>query len=92
MYDGSTADAGTSTTKLYFSTNNTLDASDIYLGNRFVPAIAAGSSQNGSTNVTIPAGIAVGTYYIIAVADSDNTVAEKNETNNIYARSISITQ
>src|SRR5262249_44934594 len=40
--------------------------------------------------VTIPAGTGPGTFYIIAKADSGNTVAETSETNNTRSRSISI--
>jgi subtilase family serine protease len=40
--------------------------------------------------VTIPPGTVAGNYYILAVADADNTVAESNENNNVTARPLTI--
>ena len=83
-------DAGASTTKLYLSTNTTWDAGDTYLGSRAVPMLAAGASSAGSTSVTIPSSIATGTYYIIALTDDGNAIAETNETNNKKTKAITI--
>ena len=77
-------------TRFYLSTNTTLDASDQLLGSRAVPALAAGASSAASTSVTIPAGTATGTYYIVAQADALATNAETNETNNNGFSSIRI--
>jgi serine protease len=74
--------AGASTTSFYLSTDCTLDGGDILLGSRAVPALAGNASNRATTSVTIPAGIPLGTYYIIAQADNWNVVAESNETNN----------
>ena len=79
--------SGASTTRFYLSTNPSFDASDTRLdGSRPVGPLAAGASSTGSTSVTIPAGLAVGTYYLIALADADNAVAETSESNNTAAR------
>jgi uncharacterized delta-60 repeat protein len=78
--------AGASTTRFYLSTNTTLDAADIPLGSRAVPALASGASNAGATLVTIPAGTATGTYNILAAADSAHVLAEKNESNNLSTR------
>src|SRR5215472_13930160 len=75
--------AGPTTTRFYLSTNTVLDASDVPLGSRAVPALAAGATSSGSTVVTIPTGTATGTYYILAMADADNVVAETQENNNV---------
>ncbi len=83
-------DAIASTTKLYLSTNTTWDAGDAYLGSRSVPLLTAGASSAGSTSVTIPSGIATGPYYIIALTDDGNVVAETNETNNKKTKAITI--
>lgn len=80
-----TGSAASSLTGFYLSTSTTLNSSAVALGSRSVPALAAGASSSGSTTVTIPAGTAGGTYYIIADADSTNLVAETNETNNTRA-------
>src|SRR5499427_1225131 len=75
--------ADPTTTRFYLSTNTVLDASDVPLGSRAVPALAAGATSSGSTVVTIPTGTSIGTYYILAVADADNVVAETQENNNV---------
>ena len=81
------------TTKYYLSTNPTFDApGDVWLASRAVPLLATGASSVGpQTAVTIPPGTASGNYYILAVADSDNTVAESNENNNVTAKPLTIT-
>ncbi|MBI4462341.1 MAG: hypothetical protein HY653_05495, partial [Acidobacteria bacterium] len=86
---GGTADA--STTRIYLSINTLLDANDVPLGGRAVPALAPGVSSSASTTLTIPAGTAAGTYYLIAKADGDNVVAETQETNNTYVATILVT-
>ena len=78
--------AGASTTRFYLSTDATLDAADVALGARTVPALASGASNAGTTLVTIPATTAPGTYYILAKADGANVLVEKNEANNVSAR------
>ena len=82
--------ADASTTSFYLSTNSTLDVGDTLLGSRSVPALAAGASSTGTTSVTIPAGTAPGTYYIIAKADAPGTIAETNEANNTVYKTIVI--
>ena len=82
---------GTSVTRFYLSTNATLDAEDTLLeGSRAVPSLAAGASSSGSTGVTFPANLAVGSYYVIGKADADATVGETNEGNNTSLRSVQI--
>jgi subtilase family serine protease len=83
-----TADA--STTTLYLSTDTTVGASDIVLGNRAVPVLASGATDSASTIVTIPAGTATGSYYVIARADAGEVVVELYETNNTMYRALAI--
>jgi subtilase family serine protease/subtilisin family serine protease len=83
-------DAGSSVTQLYLSSNSALDPSDILLDNRSVPVLAAGASSTGSTTVTVPGNTAAGNWYIIAKADGEELVAETSESNNTYARMITI--
>jgi subtilase family serine protease len=75
--------AGTSTTRYYLSSNSTLDASDTVLGSRTVPLLATGATSVQSTTLTIPAGLATGTYYLIAQSDADNAIVETFENNNV---------
>ncbi len=74
--------AGPSTTVFYLSVNATLDTGDQLLATRAVPALAATATSTASTPLTIPAGTATGTYYIVVKADANNEVAESAETNN----------
>ena len=74
--------AGASTTRFYLSADGVLDASDLVLGGRPVPALAGGESHAGSTVLALPAGVAAGQYYLWAKADGDEVVAEVIETNN----------
>ncbi len=84
------ADAGASVIRFYLSTNTSFDTSDVLIGSRDVPAIAAGSSSSGTTSVVIPSGLS-GTYYIFAVADGTGVVAEASEGNNSFLRVVQVT-
>jgi subtilase family serine protease len=75
-------DSAPSATLFYLSSNTVLDAADVLLGSRAIGPLAAGAAEAGSTTVTIPAGTAAGTYYILAQADGEAAVAETSETNN----------
>jgi alpha-tubulin suppressor-like RCC1 family protein len=80
---GTAATAGGSVTMLYWSTNSVWDASDTPLAERGVePLDAQTSSGPAGTSVTVPGTAAVGTYYVIARADANNTESETSETNN----------
>ncbi|MBI4685329.1 MAG: SBBP repeat-containing protein [Nitrospirae bacterium] len=82
--------AAPSTTKFYWSTNNSYSTDDLYLGERPVPALAPTTPNSGSISVTVPdtCSISKVTFYIIARADADNGVVETNENNNNKAKSI----
>jgi subtilase family serine protease len=83
-------DAGASRVKFYFSVNFMLDASDIELnGTRVVPVLGPNLSNTGSTTLTLPSGVS-GNFYIIIVADGEQTVAESTESNNTVMRFIQI--
>ena len=84
--------APASTTGIYLSPDATLEAGDVRLGSRAVPALGAGVTHSGTTGVTIPAGTAAGAYYILVKADADNLVLELNEGNNFVppARAITV--
>jgi subtilisin family serine protease/subtilase family serine protease len=75
----------TSTTGFYLSINMNLDAADVFLGSRQVPPLSVGASDVGSTTLRIPGSTATGSYYVLAKADSEGTVPENNETNNVRA-------
>jgi subtilase family serine protease len=72
---------------LYLSTDNVITTSDIRLGYHYVAAMAAGAAISSQNTVTVPSTLAPGTYYIGAIADYSNNVAESDETNNALAGS-----
>jgi hypothetical protein len=76
------AGAGGSQTRFYLSLNTAVDGADVILGNRAVVALAAGASEAASSGLTIPAGTATGTYYLLACADAAGVIAETVESNN----------
>jgi subtilase family serine protease len=82
--------AAGSVTRLYLSTNPTVEASDTLLGYRAVPALASNADSRVETQVTIPTTTAPGWYYVVAKTDADDLVLETQETNNVSARSIQI--
>ena len=79
-----------SETGFYFSTNSTFDASDVLLGSRSVPALGTSAISTATTQLTVPAGTSVGTYWVIAVADRSLALAESIETNNARAYSFRV--
>src|SRR5205814_1070763 len=90
-----TAQAAASTTRIYFSLHATLDGTETTSVDRDVPSLNAvssssGSISSGSTTLTIPAGTAPGTYYLIAVADASNAVVESKEDNNTTTQKIEV--
>ena len=79
-----------STTGYYLSTDNHLDAGDILIGRRMVPALAAGGSSLASGQAVVPAGRLPGAYFILAVADDPKVIVESNEGNNTNAFAITV--
>lgn len=76
-------EAPASSTAWYLSTNFALDASDVRLDPpHAVPALAPGASASSTTAVTLP-DVTAGVWYLLAVADEGNTIAETLEGNNV---------
>jgi subtilase family serine protease len=80
-----TVAAGVSETGFYLSANSTLDASDVFLGSRAVPALPAGGSERATTSFVVPQSTVSGTYYVVARADWLDRVEETNDANNTRA-------
>ncbi|GFE69627.1 CARDB domain-containing protein [Chroococcus sp. FPU101] len=85
-------DWSSSETKFYLSTNSTLDSSDIHLATDYLYALDPGASFTESYWFSIDENVAGGTYYFIAKTDSNNTVVETNENNNITSKIITVTK
>ena len=75
----------------YFSTDATLDATDVLLGNSTGYALSPGSSNYRSITATIPATTAPGNYYILFAGDYLNQVSESNENNNVASVNVTVT-
>ncbi|MBX0291189.1 T9SS type A sorting domain-containing protein [Hymenobacter sp. HSC-4F20] len=90
VYNLAAAVASSSTVGYYLSTNATLDAADLLLTSS--PGGQLGASQSGyrAASATLPSTTAPGTYYVLFVADYQNTVSETNEANNLAAVSLNI--
>ncbi len=86
-----TATAGASNLKYYLSSNATYEAGDTYLALDAVASLAASGTAAVSELVTIPAGTAAGTWYILFYADADLAVTESSETNNVGYVAITVT-
>jgi subtilase family serine protease len=86
----STGAAPGTLTQYFLSLNTALDAADVLLGSRSIPALAPGASNSGSVAITLPTGTATGVWYLIAKADGNDSLPESSETNNITSRSIQI--
>jgi subtilase family serine protease len=82
--------APATTTRFYLSANAVLDAGDVDLGARAVPVLAGGATHVGVTSLTVPVGTAPGRYYLVAQADGAAAVPEVYETNNTYARIVTV--
>ncbi|GAA4042386.1 hypothetical protein GCM10022409_30480 [Hymenobacter glaciei] len=74
----------------YLSTNTVFDASDVLLLNSPGSTLIAGGYTSRYNNLTLPANTAIGSYYVLFVADPTNVVAESNETNNVSSYSLQV--
>jgi subtilisin family serine protease len=74
--------APASVLEFYWSTNTTVDANDTVLASINIGPLGPNSSQAGQMPLVIPSDATLGTYTLIARADSTNTVVEASETNN----------
>lgn len=85
------ASAGSSTIRLYVSTNPTFEPTDILLAYGDIGAVDAGSylTITGS-GITISGTTIPGTYYILFRADATDNVQESNENNNISFSSLTV--
>lgn len=77
---------GTSfTVQFYLSTDATITTSDVAICSRVVAGIAAGEISTGTTSCYLSPTLTARTYYLGAIVDSGNAVAEAVETNNAAA-------
>ena len=75
--------AAASVTSFYLSVNSAIDAADVFLGTRPVPALTAGQVSTVTTSFTVPPAMPVSRYYVLAKSDHGSAVIEIYETNNV---------
>ncbi|MDB5236809.1 MAG: hypothetical protein JWR44_3802 [Hymenobacter sp.] len=89
LYNQGNALANPATIGYYLSTNQVLDASDVLLGNT-TGSVSGNNYASRFVNLTVPAGTAVGSYYVLFVADYLNQVGETNENNNLATAALQV--
>ncbi|MBU5611323.1 CARDB domain-containing protein [Geomonas azotofigens] len=67
---------------LYFSADATASTSDYVITIATPSSVAGGTSKTFTGTVNVPSSIPAGTYYLAALADPANVVAEDNDANN----------
>src|SRR5947207_5047764 len=85
------AAAAASTTRYYLSTTTSKSGARLLTGSRAVPSLAPSASSSGTVTVTVSAGTAGGTYFLLACADYTLVVPEPNEPNNCKASATQVT-
>ena len=71
-----------STTRYYLSTTTSKSGSRLLSASRAVPSLDSGVISRGTVTLTVPAGTAAGTYFVLACADDKFVVPEVSENNN----------
>lgn len=86
-----TANAGATTSGIFLSADNVIDATDTQLTVVATPAINANAATpNLTTTVTIPAGTPAGARFIGVIADLGQTLTGENRTNNTASTALTI--
>ncbi len=84
--------AARTTTRFYLSTDQKPDGRDRLLGATNLGRLLPGKSKTVSTQVAIPVGTAVRSYYVVACADATRKVRETREGNNCRPDRLSVTE
>src|SRR5206468_1644836 len=85
------AAAAASTTRYYLSSTTSKSGARLLTGSRAVPSLAPSATSSGTVTVTVSAGTAGGTYFLLACADDILVVPETNESNNCKASATQVT-
>ncbi|MBC7391356.1 MAG: T9SS type A sorting domain-containing protein [Opitutaceae bacterium] len=79
------------TVSLYLSKDQVKDNSDIFLTRKYSGLwLEIGWERNDYVGFTLPSSVPSGNYYVIAIADEDQMIKEKNENNNTMAFPITV--
>jgi large repetitive protein len=74
--------SGTTRVAFYLSEDSEVDTTDTLLGVRTVAGLSVGSESSGSTTVSLPSGLAAGSWTLAAIVDDTDSVSESDEENN----------
>jgi subtilase family serine protease len=77
-----TQSASTFRVGIYLSTDNKIETSDVRIGERIVATLPIGFGSAASAPYTVPSGTTPGTYFVGAICDFADAVAESNEGDN----------
>ncbi|AFY32283.1 CARDB domain-containing protein [Calothrix sp. PCC 7507] len=83
-------DAGEHKVGFYLSKDNKWDSSDTLLGEKSVKGLRANKDISRTKEFSLDENLATGDYYLLYVSDNNNSVNESNETNNFFAKKITI--
>jgi len=85
-------DAAESGTSYYLSPRTTIgQGGEVQIGSHQVPALIAGATSTGAATVLIPRATKLGTYYLLACANTVSPIlAETNRNNNCIASSTTV--
>ncbi|MGP1386369.1 MAG: Ser-Thr-rich GPI-anchored membrane family protein [Thainema sp.] len=90
VLNNGTDPAGASTFTYWLSDDAILDSGDIKVGSIAVGNLSAGGSESISDSFVYDASWGLDPQYILFVADSNDSVSETNETNNVVAQAITV--
>jgi trimeric autotransporter adhesin len=86
-------DVSLPTYTLYYLSTDTildLDSVDVFLNIAYTPEVFGKTSVFNSVDLTIPSWVVGGTYYILFQADGYNQQSEKDETNNVAYKKLTV--
>ncbi|OGP93795.1 MAG: hypothetical protein A2157_12395 [Deltaproteobacteria bacterium RBG_16_47_11] len=67
---------------VYLSSDATITTNDSKIGTTYLNGLATNAEQRVTVNGQVPSKFSLGKYYVGAIADTGNQVAESNESNN----------
>lgn len=79
---------GSSTAKIYLSTDGSLSSEDVLIGTKTTSSLGINQIEIiTNLSIAIPSSTSIGNYFILIRADANNDITESNENNNIDSTS-----
>ena len=77
---------------VYYSSDAALSSEDLQLGSvyQFGPSVPVGETYSTDLTVYLPGGLPLGTGYLLVETDGSETVAEDNESNNVFGLLVTV--